>query len=37
MMPIAPEALQYRTMLFELNKPVSMTPEMFDAVWPYVD
>ena len=37
MMPIAPEALQYRTLLFDLSKPVTMTPEMFDEVWPYVN
>ena len=36
-MPIASEALQYRTLLFDLSKPVTMTPEMFDEVWPYVD
>ena len=37
MMPISSDALYYRTMLFDLTKPVSMAPEIFDEVWPYVD
>lgn len=37
MMPISAEALQYRTQLFDLAKPVTMTAELFDEVWPYVD
>jgi len=41
MMPISAEALHYRmlyrTMLFELSKPVIISPEIFNEIWPYVD
>ena len=37
MMPISVDALYYRTILFELNKPVTMSGEMFDEAWLYVD
>ena len=36
-MPISADALKYRTMLFDLSKPVIMSPEIFDEIWPYVD
>jgi len=31
-MPISAEALDYRTMLFELSKPVIMSPQLFDEI-----
>ena len=37
MMPISVDALSYRTMLCELGKLVTMSSEMFDKAWPYVD
>ena len=37
MLPISADALFYRSLLFELNKPVTITPTIFDEVWPYVD
>ncbi|KAF8448199.1 hypothetical protein BGX38DRAFT_1260228 [Terfezia claveryi] len=36
MMPIA-DALRHRAMLFNLTEPVTMSPEIFGEVWPYVD
>ena len=37
MMPISADALHHRAMLFDLSKPVTMSPETFDEIWPYVD
>ncbi|KAF8428782.1 hypothetical protein EV426DRAFT_585898 [Tirmania nivea] len=37
MMPISADALHYRTILFELSKPVTISPQIFDEIWPYVD
>jgi len=37
MMPISAEALHYRTILFQLSKPVIISPEIFNEIWPYVD
>ncbi|KAF8455525.1 hypothetical protein BGX38DRAFT_1267121 [Terfezia claveryi] len=37
MMPISADALHYRTILFELRKPVTIPPQIFDEIWPYVD
>ncbi|KAF8426070.1 hypothetical protein EV426DRAFT_710546 [Tirmania nivea] len=37
MMPISADALHYRTMLFELSKPVTISPQIFDEMWSYVD
>ncbi|KAF8430814.1 hypothetical protein BGX38DRAFT_1230852, partial [Terfezia claveryi] len=37
MMPISADALHYRTILFELSKPVTIFPQIFDEIWPYVD
>ncbi|KAF8425213.1 hypothetical protein EV426DRAFT_573443 [Tirmania nivea] len=37
MMPISTDALHYRTLLFELSKPVTIPTEKFDEIWPYVD
>ena len=37
MMPISADTQHYRTMLFELSKLVTMSPEIFDEMWPYVD
>ena len=37
MMPISVDALYYRTMLFELSKPFTISGEMFDDAWLYVD
>ena len=37
MMPISPDALHSRAMLFDLSKPVTMSPEVFSETWPYVD
>ncbi|KAF8439569.1 hypothetical protein BGX38DRAFT_1207484, partial [Terfezia claveryi] len=37
MMPISADALHYRTILFDLSKPVTISPQIFDEVWPYVD
>ncbi|KAF8418738.1 hypothetical protein EV426DRAFT_574717 [Tirmania nivea] len=37
MMPISADALHYRTILFELSKPVTISPQIFDKIWPYVD
>ena len=37
MMPVSADALHHRTILFDLSKPVTMSPEMFDEMWPYVD
>ncbi|KAF8451341.1 hypothetical protein BGX38DRAFT_1269591 [Terfezia claveryi] len=37
MMPISADALHYRTILFELSKPVTIPPQIFDEIWPYVD
>ena len=37
MMPISSDALHYRNMLFNLNEPVTMSPELFEEVWPYID
>jgi len=37
MMPISTDALHHRAMLFDLSKPVTMSPKTFDKMWPYVD
>ncbi|KAF8424878.1 hypothetical protein EV426DRAFT_597610 [Tirmania nivea] len=37
MTPISTDALHYRTLLFELNKPVVISVEKFNEIWPYVD
>ena len=37
MIPISSDALYYRTMLFDLSKPVSISLEKFNQVWPFVD
>ena len=37
MMPISVDALHYRTLLFELSKPVVISADKFNEVWPYVD
>ena len=37
MMPISEDALHHRTLLFELSKPVILSPAKFEEVWPYVD
>ncbi|KAF8456874.1 hypothetical protein BGX38DRAFT_1327066 [Terfezia claveryi] len=34
MMPISADALHYRTILFELSKPVTIPPQIFDEIWP---
>ncbi|RPB20507.1 hypothetical protein L211DRAFT_841596, partial [Terfezia boudieri ATCC MYA-4762] len=31
------DALHYRTLLFELSKPVTIPAEKFDEIWLYVD
>ena len=36
MMPIPMDALYYRTLLFELSKPVIMSAERFNEVWPFI-
>ena len=37
MMPMSPDTLHRRGLLFDLTKPVTMSPEVFDKIWPYVD
>lgn len=37
MMPISTDALYYRTLLFDLSKPVTLSIELFDEIWPYID
>ena len=37
MMPIPTDALSYRTMLFDLSKPVTLSTELFDEIWSYID
>ena len=37
MMPLSPDALYYRGLLFNLSKPVTLLPEKFDEFWPFVD
>ena len=37
MMSMSPDAIHYRGLLFDLTNPVTMSPEIFDQVWPYVD
>jgi len=37
MMPISTDALHHRAMLFDLSKPVTMSPKTFDEMWPYAD
>ena len=34
---MSPDVIHYYGLLFDLTKPVIMSPEMFDQVWPYVD
>ncbi|KAF8416249.1 hypothetical protein EV426DRAFT_512398, partial [Tirmania nivea] len=34
---ISPDALHHRTRLFDLTKPVTISAEKFNEVWPYVD
>ncbi|KAF8446610.1 hypothetical protein BGX38DRAFT_1330789 [Terfezia claveryi] len=36
-MSISANALHLRDMFFDLSKPVTISPETFDKVWPYVD
>jgi len=36
MMLISADALHYRTRLFDLSKPVVMSSEKFDEIWPYM-
>jgi len=36
-MPISAYAQHYRTLLFEPSKPVTISPETFDELWPHVD
>jgi hypothetical protein len=37
LMPLPKEALYWRGMLFELAEPVTMPPQIFDEMWPFVD
>jgi len=37
MIPISTNTLHHRALLFDLSKPVTMSPEMFDEAWLYVD
>ncbi|KAF8433176.1 hypothetical protein BGX38DRAFT_211774 [Terfezia claveryi] len=37
MMPISADALHYRTLLFELRKPVIIPADKFNEIWPYID
>ncbi|KAF8441166.1 hypothetical protein BGX38DRAFT_1272784 [Terfezia claveryi] len=37
MMSIPADALHLRNMLFDLSKPVTISPKEFDTVWPYID
>ncbi|KAF8419735.1 hypothetical protein EV426DRAFT_676556 [Tirmania nivea] len=37
MMSISADTPHLRDMLFDLSKPVTVSPETFDNVWPYVD
>ncbi|RPB18236.1 hypothetical protein L211DRAFT_843865 [Terfezia boudieri ATCC MYA-4762] len=37
MIPISTDALHYRTLLFELSKPVTIPTEKFDEIWLYVN
>ena len=37
MMPLPPDALSWRTKLFELCDPITLPPEKFDEIWPLVD
>ncbi|KAF8424877.1 hypothetical protein EV426DRAFT_701143 [Tirmania nivea] len=37
MMPISADILHYCTLLFELSKPFTISPQIFDEIWPYVD
>ena len=36
-MPISPDTLHARAMLFDLSKPVTMSSDTFSETWPYVD
>ncbi|KAF8432624.1 hypothetical protein BGX38DRAFT_1146347 [Terfezia claveryi] len=36
-MPISTDTLHYRTILFELSKPVPISPQIFNEIWLYVD
>ena len=36
MMPLPPDALYWRTKLFELRDPITLLPEKFNEVWPLV-
>ena len=37
MMPISSNGLNYHNLLFNLDKPINISPEILDEVWPYVD
>ena len=37
MIPLSINALNYRAMLFELDKPVTLSIDIFNEVWPYID
>ena len=37
MMPISSNGLNYRNLLFNLDKPINISPEILDEVWPFVD
>jgi len=37
MIPLSTDALHRCTMLFNLSKPVTMSPKIFDGMWSYVD
>ncbi|RPB21123.1 hypothetical protein L211DRAFT_840957, partial [Terfezia boudieri ATCC MYA-4762] len=37
MMSIPANALHLSNMLFDLSKPVTISPKEFDTVWPYID
>ncbi|RPB26073.1 hypothetical protein L211DRAFT_866481 [Terfezia boudieri ATCC MYA-4762] len=37
MMSIPADALHLRNMLFDLSKPVTISPKEFNTVWPYID
>ena len=37
MIPISSNGLNYRNLLFNLDKPINISPEILDEVWPYVD
>ena len=36
-MPISTDALHYHAMLFDLSKPITISPKTFDKMWLYID